>query len=95
MSEQTGSTGAEQEPQGYLGRITNAPSSQGALREVARVVLPEAKDLDALPLYVDAPLRKEGSSGSADEVAEQVAAEADADEERADDERESDHDAER
>ena len=71
MSEQNGSTGAEQDAQGFLGRITNAPSSsQGSLREVARVVLPEAKDLDALPLYVDGPLRKERSSGSSDEVAE-------------------------
>ena len=71
MSEQNGSTGAGQDAQGFLGRITNAPSSsQGSLREVARVVLPEAKDLDALPLYVDGPLRKERSSGSSDEVAE-------------------------
>ena len=34
-------TGAEQDAQGFLGRITNAPSSsQGSLREVARVLHP-------------------------------------------------------
>lgn len=71
--EQTGTqqTGAEQDPQGFLGKISNTPvQDQVALREVARVILPESKDLDALPLYVDGPLHRQGSSGSADEIAE-------------------------
>ncbi|KAA9395751.1 glycosyltransferase family 2 protein [Kocuria coralli] len=54
-----------------MSKISNTPGRNGQkLREVARVVLPANQDLDALPLYVDGPVLKEGQTAAGTEVAE-------------------------
>ena len=58
MSEQHVTQAGQPEPkttenQQYLAKISTRPSTAADLREVARVVFPANKDLDALPLYID------------------------------------------
>lgn len=62
---------AAHDPQGFLGKISNSPERAGyTMRQVARVVLPANQDLDALPLYVDGPMLKEGQSTAAGDTVE-------------------------
>lgn len=61
----------DQDAQGFLSKISNSPQTGGQnLREVARVVLPANQDLDALPLYVDGPVLKEGQSTAGGDTVE-------------------------
>lgn len=57
--------------QEYLAKINTEPSTAEDLREVARVVFPANKDLDALPLYIDGPINRDGPSSAGADTANQ------------------------
>jgi len=59
------------EDQEYLAKINTEPSTAEDLREVARVVFPANKDLDALPLYIDGPINRDGPSSAGADTANQ------------------------